>query len=96
MFISSCGATVSAVCGALALSETGNYLMVFCGGLVILLIYAIFALVVKFTGVKTIIKIFPPIIIGAVTIVIGLNLSKFLVGYLGQSSGLAPSSPEMI
>ena len=30
MFISSCGATVSAVCGALALNETGNnYLMVF-------------------------------------------------------------------
>lgn len=96
MFISSCGATVSAVCGALALSETGNYLMVFCGGLIIFIIYSIFALVVTLTGVKTMIKIFPPIIIGAVTIVIGLNLSKFLVGYLGQSSGLAPSTPEMI
>ena len=84
-FISSCGATVSAVCGALALNEAGNnYLMVFIGGLVILAIYAIFALVVKLTGAKTLTKIFPPVIIGAVTIVIGLNLSKFLVGYLGQ------------
>ena len=86
-FISSCGATVSAVCGALALNEAGNnYLMVFIGGLVILAIYAIFALIVKLTGTKTITKIFPPTIIGAVTIVIGLNLSKFLVGYLGQSA----------
>ena len=53
IFISSCGATVSAVCGALALNSSGNnYLMVFCGGLIILAIYGIFALIVKFTGVK--------------------------------------------
>ena len=87
MFISSCGATVSAVCGALALNTAGNnYLMVFVGGLIILAVYAIFALIVKLTGVKTITKIFPPTIIGAVTIVIGLNLSKFLVSYLGQGA----------
>ena len=87
MFISSCGATVSAVCGALALNAAGNnYLMVFIGGLIILAVYAIFALIVKLTGVKTITKIFPPTIIGAVTIVIGLNLSKFLVSYLGQGA----------
>lgn len=84
VFISSCGATVSAVCGALALSETGNYLMVFIGGLTILAIYGIFALVVKLTGPNTLTRIFPPTIIGAVTIVIGLNLAKFLVTYLGQ------------
>ena len=87
MFISSCGATVSAVCGALSLNAAGNnYLMVFCGGLIILAIYALFALIVKLTGVKTITKIFPPTIIGAVTIVIGLNLAKFLVTYLGQGA----------
>lgn len=82
MFISSCGATVSAVCGALALNATGdNYLMVFCGGLVILIIYAIFALIVQIAGVKIINKIFPPTIVGAVTIVIGLNLAVFINGY---------------
>ncbi len=86
VFISSSGATVSAVQGALALSVTGNYLMVFIGGLVIMAVYGIFALIAKFTGPNTMTKIFPPTIIGAVTIVIGLNLSKFLVGYLGQSS----------
>ena len=82
IFISSCGATVSAVCGALALNSNGNnYLMVFCGGLIILAIYSIFALIVNFTGVKWIDKIFPPTIIGAVTIVIGINLAAFINGY---------------
>lgn len=53
MFISSCGATVSAVCGALALNETNNnYLMVFCGGLIILAIYGIFALIIHCVGTK--------------------------------------------
>lgn len=86
-FISSCGATVSAVCGALALNEAGNnYLMVFIGGLVILAIYALFALIVKLTRSSTLTKIFPATVIGAVTIVIGLNLSKFIVGYVGQGA----------
>ena len=115
VFISSCGATVSAVCGALALNATiafpgavsyqttfvngvnvtlaldaagnligiasPNYLMVFCGGLIILAVYGIFALIVKLTGIKWIDKIFPPTIIGAVTIVIGINLAAFINGY---------------
>ena len=93
MFISSCGATVSAVLGALtstgakwdAVNEvwvgTPNYLMVACGGLIILAIYSIFALIVRLTGVKTINKIFPPTIVGAVTMVIGLNLATFISGY---------------
>lgn len=82
MFISSCGATVSAVCGALALNETGNnYLMVFCGGIIILAIYGIFALIIHFVGKEVINKIFPPSIIGAVTIVIGLNLATFINTY---------------
>lgn len=115
VFISSCGATVSAVCGALALNATiafpgavsyqttfvdgvnvtlaldaagnvigtasPNYLMVFCGGVIILAVYGIFALIVKLTGIKWIDKIFPPTIIGAVTIVIGINLAAFINGY---------------
>lgn len=92
MFISSCGATVSAVCGALSLNSAGNnYLMVFCGGIIILLIYCIFAAIVFFTGVETINKIFPPTIVGAVTIVIGLNLATFIPTYTligGEHSNL--------
>ena len=92
MFISSCGATVSAVCGALAMNETGNYLMVLIGGIIILIIYVIFALIIKFKGINLINKIFPPYIVGAITIVIGLNLAKFLVGYTNLS-GLDGNSP---
>ena len=55
--------------------------MVFCGGLIILAVYGIFALIVKLTGIKWIDKIFPPTIIGAVTIVIGINLAAFINGY---------------
>lgn len=91
MFISSCGATVSAVLGALSLNEAGNnYLMVFCGGLVILAVYGIFALIVKLTGVETINKIFPPVIVGAVTIVIGVNLASFIFGYVGGVGDVVP------
>ena len=86
MFISSCGATVSAVCGALALNAAGNnYLMVFCGGLIIMAIYALFALIIKFTGASFMNKIFPPAIVGSVTIVIGLNLAKFILTYVSVS-----------
>jgi len=82
MFISSCGATVSAVIGALAIGESGqNYLAVAIGGLVILGIYAIFAAIVKFRGIGAINKIFPPVIVGPITMVIGLNLAGFLPTY---------------
>lgn len=89
MFISSSGATVSAVVGALALSEVAghqNYLMVMIGGLVILIVYAVFALIVHLKGIESINKIFPPTIVGSVTMVIGLNLATFLVGYTHNSS----------
>lgn len=97
MFISSCGATVSAVCGALALNEANNnYLMVFCGGLIILAIYAIFALIIRVAGVKVINKIFPPTIVGAVTLVIGLNLAKFIATYVQVDASINPSVGVLI
>lgn len=97
MFISSCGATVSAVVGALALPSVlgnGNYLMVAFGGIIIALVYIAFALVVRFRGVEAINRIFPPVIVGPVTMVIGLNLAKFLVGY--TSANAAACSPWQV
>lgn len=97
MFISSCGATVSAVVGALALPSVlgnGNYLMVAFGGVIIALVYIAFALVVHFRGVEAINRIFPPVIVGPVTMVIGLNLAKFLVGY--TSANAAACSPWQV
>lgn len=83
MFISSCGATSAAVIGALALGNCGqNYLAVALGGLILFLVYAIFAVVIKAYGIKSINKIFPPTIVGAVTIVIGLNLAAFIPTYV--------------
>ena len=66
------------VIGALALSADGqNYLMVFIGGLVIAAIYCAMAMIIKYKGISAINKIFPPTIVGAVTIVIGLNLIRY-------------------
>lgn len=102
MFISSCGATVSAVCGALA--STGaqpigngqwignpNYLMVIMGGLLIAAVYGVFALIIKLKGITSINKIFPPVVVGGVTMVIGLNLAKFLITYCGQFGAIDAS-----
>lgn len=81
MFISSCGATVSAVIGALAIGDGSNYLAVMIGGATIMIIYAIFAFIIKKFGIASINKIFPPVIVGPVTMVIGLNLATFIPTY---------------
>ena len=86
MFISSCGATVSAVIGALAIGEGGNYFAVVVGGLVIFVIYALFALFIKLRGIEALNKILPPIIVGPITMVIGINLAGFIPTYV-QVSG---------
>lgn len=88
MFISSSGATCSAVIGALILPGVSdkNYLMVAIGGLIIAAIYVIFALIIKFGGIEKINKIFPATVVGSVTMVIGLNLATFLVGYTHDSN----------
>lgn len=85
MFISSCGATVSAVIGALALGGGNNYVAVAIGGGVIFLVYAIFALIIKLGGKRAFDKIFPPAIVGSITVVIGVNLAGFIPGYVGTS-----------
>ena len=81
MFISSCGATVSAVIGALALGNGNNYLAVVIGGAVIAIIYTIFAVIVKLRGIAAFNRIFPAIIVGPITMVIGLNLATFIPTY---------------
>ena len=85
MFISSIGATVSAVIGALAL---GGYTAVAIGGVIIALIYALFSFIIKAKGTQVINKIFPPAIVGAITIVIGANLATFIPTYI-QINGVS-------
>jgi len=88
MFISSCGATVSAVIGALALPSINgqNYLMVVFGGIIIAIVYMIFAALYQIKGANFINKILPPTIVGSITIVIGLNLAGFLITYTHDSN----------
>ena len=85
VFISNSGATVSAVLGALALGSTPNYFAVFVGGLMMLAVYAAFAMVIKWRGIDSINKLFPPYIVGPITIVIGLNLAGFIPTYVDLS-----------
>lgn len=82
IFISNSGATVSAVIGALALGSTPNYFAVFIGGMIVAAIYAIFAFIVKWRGIEALNRLFPPYIVGPITIVIGANLAGFIPTYV--------------
>ena len=83
MFISSCGATVSAVCGALAIGNCGqNYLAVSIGGLVVFAIYALVAGAIRKYGISIIDKYLPATIVGPITMVIGANLADFIATYV--------------
>lgn len=91
MLISSCGATVSAVIGTLAIGAAPNYLAVAIGGVVIAIVYGLLALLIKIKGQDSFNKLFPPTIIGAITIVIGINLAGFIPTYVqvnGEQSGI--------
>lgn len=79
MFISSSGAFVAPVMAALA---AGGYSAVAIGGLVTCLIYSIFGVIFTKVPVEKIYKIFPPALIGAVTVVIGVNLMPFILSYV--------------
>ena len=96
MFISSCGATVSAVVGALAIGEGNNYFAVFLGGLMVAFVYGIFSILVSKLGIDKLRKVLPATIIGPVTIVIGLNLAKFIPTYVGQSDGVAGNAGMLV
>ena len=79
MFVSSSGAFVAPVMAALA---AGGYTAVAIGGLVTCLVYSIFGIIFTRIPVEKIYKVFPPALIGAVTVVIGVNLMPFILSYV--------------
>lgn len=79
MFISNSGAFVAPVMAALGL---GGYPAVAIGGLVTCLIYSLFGVIFTRISVDKIYKVFPPALIGAVTVVIGVNLMPFILSYV--------------
>lgn len=81
MFISSSGAFVAAVMGALALGAAPNYLAVFIGGLIVCAVYFAVGLAINHFGTAWINKLLPPVVIGPIVAVIGLNLATFIPTY---------------
>ena len=79
MFVSSSGAFVAPVMLALA---TGGYTAVAVGGLVTCIIYSLFGLIFTKIPVEKVYKVFPHALIGAVTVVIGINLMPFILSYV--------------
>lgn len=81
MFISSSGAFVAAVIGALALGSAPNYMAVFIGGLIVCAVYCIIGVCINKFGTSWINKLLPPVVIGPIVAVIGLNLATFIPTY---------------
>lgn len=82
MFISNSGAFVAPVLAALA---AGGYTAVAVGGLTACLVYAIFAIIFNRISIDNLYKFMPKVLIGSVTIVIGINLMGFITGYIGDT-----------
>lgn len=87
--ISNSGATVSAVLGALALSNAveTNMLGVVLGGCTIMIIYSIASFLIKKFGTAWLTKLIPPIISGSTILVIGCTLAGFIPTYAQVSGG---------
>ena len=81
MFISSSGAFVAAIIGALAIGTAPNFTAVAIGGLIVGLIYCIIGLIINKFGTNWVNKLLPPVVIGPIVAVIGLNLATFLPTY---------------
>lgn len=79
MFLSSSGAFVAPVIAALTM---GGYTAVAIGSVVAGLVYCLFGILFKFIPVEKIYNIFPKALIGAVTVVIGINLMPFILTYV--------------
>lgn len=84
MFISNSGAFVSPVLIALGLC---GYTGVMVGGITTAIVYSLFGVIFTKIPVDKIYKVFPKALIGAVTVVIGVNLMGFIPTYLGETGG---------
>lgn len=85
MFISNSGAFVAPVLAALA---AGGYTAVAVGGLVACLVYTIFGTIFHKISIDNLYKFMPKVLIGSITIVIGINLMGFITGYIGDTGNL--------
>ena len=85
MFISNSGAFVAPVLAALS---AGGYTAVAVGGAVACLTYIIFGIIFHYISIDNLYKVMPKVLIGSITIVIGINLMGFIPGYIGDTGNL--------
>ena len=81
MFISSSGAFVAAVIGGLALGAAPNYTAVAIGGAIVCIVYCVIGAIINKCGTNWMNKVLPPVVIGPIVAVIGLNLATFIPTY---------------
>lgn len=85
MYLSNSGAFVSPVLIALQL---GGATAVAVGGLVACLVYCIFGLIFMKIDVNHIYKVLPKVVIGSITVVIGITLMSFIPSYIGDAGNV--------
>ena len=85
MFISNSGAFVAPVLAAFAV---GGYNAVAIGGAISCIVYTIFGIIFNYVSVNSLYKVMPKVLIGSVTVVIGINLMGFIPGYIGDTGNL--------
>ena len=85
MFISNSGAFVAPVLAALA---AAGYTGVFVGGVIAAIVYITFGIIFHFISIDNLYKFMPKVLIGSVTVVIGINLMGFIPGYIGDTGNI--------
>lgn len=85
MYISNSGAFVAPVLAALAL---GGYSAIAVGGCTAAAVYFIFGIIFSRVSVDKLYVFMPKVLIGTITIVIGINLMGFIPGYIGETGNL--------
>jgi len=83
MYVSNSGAFVAPVLAALA---AGGYTAIAIGGVVACAVYCLFGLVFTKISADKIYKVLPKVLIGSITIVIGVNLMGFITSYVGTTN----------
>ncbi len=88
------GSMFSAFAGAATagLAQEAGYWGFIIGAVMAGLVYVIIAIVIKFCGVRWIVKLMPPVIIGPTVAIIGLSLAGNAIGDLMSSSAAGGSS----
>ena len=82
MFISNSGAFVAPVLMALA---AGGFSAIAIGALTASIVYTIFGLIFHYVSVEKLYLFMPKVLIGSITVVIGINLMGFIPGYIGDT-----------